>query len=235
MDRSGYEHHGWMGGNAMDNGGGSPFVTTGYTFQNYAWNTWSIGPARPERCPEFKKDADGSGYLRFNGKSDWVLLPPRSMMPYAETVELVVRPEKTYRRMIIFSGQGARGDEGFIKMRIGLNSRLQPIVELPRTKAVITGVISLPEDRWSHLAVVNDCREIRLYANGKLDGRSNRVGLYNGFHQLTFIHLGLDSRAMNHTYSNWELDRAADYYQGGLREVRITGRPLGAEEFISVR
>lgn len=239
FDSSGFRHHGWIGYPKTGHFGGGFDHEIGYYFRNVWTGNWPLprntdGSLAP-RSPEFCKDATFGGYLRFDGKEDWVLLPSRTQMPFASTIELIVRREDTGRKMIVYCGQGNGGnrDGEMMKLRIGFDENGRALAETPETKQTIVSDQPVPPQKLVNLAVVDDCKEITLYVDGIAQAARAKSSANNMNRVYTFVHLGLNSRALSNGSGFWNLANAADFFKGDLARVRITGRPLQPKDFIS--
>ena len=250
MDHSGYDRHGWLGLDRVGRlfGGlhlhDGPF---GFRFGNY------FGTAtRPIRsadqlgddAPEFRDPPGDRPHLRFDGEDDVVFFPQRTGFPYAETIELVLRPgnSDSGREQTVFSyalNWGGSRDDGRAvtnKVTIGLDEKGRLLVRAEDDGSdaipVLRSSAPLPESAWSHVAVVYDGREVRAYINGKpLEGALTLLP-HRGLRHHTSVLLGGRMNA----YRVQELTRKDEpvirFFAGDVAELRITGRPLAPDAFL---
>lgn len=241
-DSSGYNHHGYLGGRIAY----SDFGPYWYNYGNYfkLWKTRAeLGSQPDSTAPVYKMDSDGTTYLYFDGVNDRVHLPPRTMFPYGETWEMVIRPERTGKPAMLVQPASAGGKR---KMTIGLDKDGYLVVEAitsfqydyPNLDApLVIGAIrsNLPTStkKWTHIAVVNDCRHITLYVDGKQQGTPLTVKKPAAiFKAQTMVKLGGRFAGSDH---QWIADGGTDFYKGGMKEVRVTGRPLSPNEFLDMK
>ena len=237
FDSSGYEHHGWLGGDKLGNGPGTANSVSGYCFQNFGW-TWTP-PAKDTRpdAPQFVIDDDGTGCVEFDGKRTFGILPSRTQAPFSETIELLVKPEKTGREMalacssVCISGGSGKEDRD-IKQKICLSEDLRPFVLFPSNGLRVSGGEPLAVGRWSRIALVNDSARARLFVDGRLVAEGGPVPISNWFRSASYIALGVDMKANAHAYSTWPLDKADGFYKGRMRRVRVTARALAVDELL---
>lgn len=160
--------------------------------------------------------------LLFNGNSSaWCpSLPPEGWTAAnALTVALWVRP--TGRMDATLIQLGSSEQNGFV-WYLGIQAG-RPASSIGRVQVespdAVAGTENLPVNQWSHLAATSDGRMLRLYVNGSEVARTalvkNRGAVPMG--DLTFF-VGQAPRIDQFRYS------------GGMDEVRLWQRELGAEE-----
>jgi len=241
LDVSGHDHHGWMSNRRTRVGhlGDGPF---GFNFaHHFAKFDQPIRAAEQlgDTAPKRRASATGDGYLRFDGRDDYVFFHARTDFPFVSTIELTIRPADPQREMIVLSTlplSGAREQ----RMNIGLDANGRLIVESPfRTNEydgsaqVLRSERVIPPDQWTHVAVVNDGRHIRAYLNGEQVDQRIDSPLWGAWNLKNFLFLGgrkVDDnpfRKGTKRQFKWEAR-----YEGDLAELRITGRPLEVDEFL---
>jgi len=238
-DSSGYNHHGYLGGRTS----WSDFGPFWYNYGNYfkGWKTRTELGSQPDSiAPVYRTDPDGTSYLYFDGVNDRVHLPPKTMFPYGETWEMVLRPERTGKPAVLVQPAGASKSR---KMTIGLDDQGYllveaitsfqydyPDMEAPTVTETIRSSVPVSTDKWTHIAVVNDCRHIALYIDGRQDGKQLVIKKpATIFKAQSMVKLGGRFAGSDH---QWIADGGTDFYKGGIREVRVTGRPLTPDEFL---
>ena len=229
VDVSGYEHHGIVNGKGF---GGGHHDYTGY---NHLHN----GPVAPDARRLFRRDGDGTGFYRLEGE-DALMFMGATAMPGAGTYEVSVRPASPGQDAGVLScGRGHVALDVVPDGRVRLSRRQvanRQTLEWRRNECLSKSV--LPVGRWTRLAVVYDLKEIRLYFDGRLEasmeaapnffpegfGRAHRP-----FHSDEFLGNMLIGAACRQPYTP---ERP---FKGDVRHVRITGRNLAPDEFLTAR
>lgn len=225
LDSSGYDHYGLLG--PAPGGCGGSLGSTGYRFEH--WRGQSRDAVDPKYTPAYKTDAaTGQKYLEFSG-NQYVSLMGGTAFNYASTYELKIKPA------IFGKKQGLLGSgNGQINLIVLENGK----VELSRTAAVeapngtlpgnaggvgkIVSKDTLSLNKWYHLAAVYDLKTLSLYINGKLQGEC-RLSPNSDRDIFNWVTVGC---------SNQWLFTPINFFNGGIRDIRIYGRNLNPEEFL---
>jgi len=221
LDVSGYMHHGSINGSGY--GGGH----LGYTGYNYYHN----GPVAVRNINKqtslFQKDPDGRGFLRFSGK-DYVMIMGSTAFPGASTYELSVRPLELGKVMgLLGSGNNQ------IALKVLPNGTVQAtrrsetegmggIAPKQTFQSTAVSKTALKVGQWTRIAVVYDCKELKLYFNGNLEGKAICVPTA-GHGWINHLIVGASNQWVWNPIEN---------FKGDLREIRIYGRNLSPEEFL---
>jgi hypothetical protein len=234
-DHSGYRHHGWLGVHGRH--GYVEFGPFGSRFSHLfpearapVAASGNLGP----HAPSFERDGDGTGYLRFDGENDFVLLPPRTRMPLAGTHELQVRGAGSGQRQTLvgtFNSPYFGGLGQTQPWRLDLTAEGTPeLVVMPDTGQTtrIQADGAIGENQWTHLAVVYDLREWRLYVDGTPVGVTE-MAPRGEFQVATSLLLGANPGA-NKPPSVPSNPGTA--FAGDLAAFRATCRPLEPESFL---
>ena len=219
-DRSGYEHHGYLGGKGY---GGGHLARTGYRHEH----TGAVGPAVPAAAPTWRRGADGKGFLSFDG-ANYVMVQGGTAFPYASTYECSVRPRATGTRQGILGAPN--GQIRLVRLPDGRiqAARDQATEGMGGAKpkrgepATVTSRLPVPEGRWSHIAAVYDLRHLALYVDGHLQGKAPSAPL-RSHEWINALVLGGTCRFP------YEPEPS---FAGDLRDVRIYGRNLTPAEFL---
>ena len=225
LDVSGHDHHGYLGGEGY---GGGNFSHVGYRFEHIP-----LTGVRPdmekEYIPQYRKDADGTGYLDFNGKS-YVMIQGGTAFPYASTYELYVKPEKIGERQAII-GTANNSVNLYLTEDGRIEATRLGMTEAVQWKETTVGILSkkgIQPKIWTHIAVTYDLKELKLYVNGILEDSvevksSTEKTPHTGLERSHAVVIGgTVARPFIHKSS----------FVGGVRNIRIYGRNLGPEEFL---
>jgi hypothetical protein len=245
MDHSGYDRHGWLGlGRNLRTFGGvhstdGPF---GFRFEhNFGDATHPIRPAAQlgNDAPRFREASDQPSHLRFDGQNDVVYFPQRTGFPYAETVEIRLRPKRLNREQTVFSyalnygnGKGLTN-----KLTIGIGPKGHLLVKAEDDGSsdipIIRSSTALPTDSFTHVAVVYDGQTVRAFVNGQRVAGQLTLKPYRGLRHYTSVFLGGRISFYKIQRSNWPNDAMTRHFAGDVAEFRMTGRPLKPSEFFS--
>jgi hypothetical protein len=214
LDASGYEHHGYLGGEGY---GGGHLDHTAYRHEHKPLLGVEPLTAPSEKVPVFTKDATGTGYLAFGGRA-YVMIQGGTTFPYAYTYEMSIRPTALGQR------QGLLGAaNGSINLYLAADGTIEA------TRGKYTDVSSRVQStdratagQWHRLAVVCDLRELTLYLDGKKQAAAAVVP-QDGLEWYTAVVLGGTCR----DYADPQ-----PAFTGDLRQVRFYGRNLQPAEFL---
>lgn len=219
QDSSGYEHHGYIGGEGY---GGGHLQQTGYRHEH----TGPVPPRQPED-PLFQRDPDGRGYYQFKGKG-YMMLMGGTMPPYASTVELDIRLKQLVPGGIL--GTGNRQ----LSMQILPDGRLQLHKEngvegmggdKPAHKhfAEVISKDPLPLNQWVKVSVVYDLQKVTLFINKQIQGEATFPPCpeHEWFNAMVIGALG-----------TFPYSRPENFAQIDIRDIRVYGRNLSPEEFL---
>ncbi|MBO4649412.1 MAG: hypothetical protein J5806_14785 [Lentisphaeria bacterium] len=224
LDVSGYMHNGSINGSGY--GGGH----LGYTGYNY-YHNGQVSVKDPEQqFSIFKRDPDGRGFLRFSGK-DHITIMGSTAFPGASTYELSVRPAELGRTMgLLGSGNNQISlkilPDGTIQAARGAETEGQGGTA-PKKKFVnrINSKTRIEAGKWTRIAVVYDCRKLRLYLNGELENEADSAPV-RGHDWINHLLVGASNK--------WVWD-PIEHFKGDICNIRIYGRNLAPEEFLSER
>ncbi|MBC8443467.1 LamG domain-containing protein [PVC group bacterium] len=222
LDRSGYEHHGYVGGKGY---GGGHLARTGYRHEH-------TGPVRPggeKSRPAWGQDETARGFLRFDGDS-YAMIQGGTAFPYAATYECMARPARLGGEQGILGA--ANGQVALVILDDGrVRASRSGAVEgtggskPPRRETVsVTSTTALATGKWSHLAVVYDLRELKLYVNRDHQG-SKPVAPMRSHEWINAVVIGGLCRFPY---------KPVPGFVGDLWNLRIYGRNLALGEFVSV-
>ena len=238
-DRSGYEHHAWLGthGRNRFHESGPYGFRFSHHFANARFPLEKPGDVN-RHAPEFRQD-DAAGYLRFDGEHNYILFPPYTRLPQSGTYEMWIRHRPNGNEQTLLSaqpqwliGQAGRRPMQFV---LSLDAEGRPVLRTEvggRREAERRLSESLPEDGWTHLALVHDLRHWHLYLNGEPVGEpldSYPLGEYRGFTEMLF---GLRPTGKGNAWNHNNPNQVADPFAGDLHELRFSARPLAPEEFL---
>jgi len=224
FDSSGYEHHGYLGGEGYPGGSGTHLLRTGYRHEH-------TGSARPPKAgrsqPKFHYDSKNKGYLEFTGK-EFAMIQGGTAFPYASTYEVIVQPEKSDKRQMIFGAAGVQ-----VAVAIEADGTLSVyksyIIEDPaglkpkvRKTATFTSTKKISTDTWTHIAIVYDLKKLELYINGQLDG-SCKVPPNKTYEKINSFVLGGNCGFPFNPKPS---------FKGKIKMLRIYGRNLKTNEFL---
>ena len=207
LDESGWEHHGFVCGTGF---GGGHLGHTGYHHLHYGGQGLSGGGRSL-----FRRDADGTGYLAFNGSNDYVMVMGGTAFPGSATYELKVRPAEFGREMgLIGSGMG--------QMNIDLlkDGTLRVSRKAKGGVAEVVSKDKLPMGVWSRVAAVYDLKNLSLYINGCFVG-SVVAEDAGGMDFFSEVIIGSQDK---HPWT------PVGHFKGDIGHVRMTGRNLSEEE-----
>ena len=222
VDTSGWGHNGSIRGSGF--GGGH----LGYTGYNH-YHNGPIGPGKPDARTMFRREADGRGYLAFNGSNDYVVVHGGTAFPGAFTYELRVRPAGLGREA------GLLGTcNGQIAVDILADGRVKVVRKNSRegaggkiTKAVFSDEIvsktPLAAGEWTRLVVTYDLEKLTLYFNGREEGSSASAAFDPGHEWLNFLMIGSKCKWV------WT---PVEHFKGDIGEMRFYGRNLDPSEFL---
>ena len=222
LDVSGYMHNGSINGSGY--GGGH----LGYTGYNY-YHNGPVSVKDPEQqFSIFKRDPDGRGFLHFSGK-DHITIMGSTAFPGASTYELSVRPAELGKVMGLL---GSGNNQIAVKILPDGTVRAARQAETegmggsaPKNKFVnrIDSKTRIEAGRWTRIAVVYDCRKLRLYLNGKLESEADSAPV-RGHDWINHLLVGASNK--------WVWD-PIEHFTGDIRDIRIYGRNLAPEEFLA--
>jgi len=206
-DESGWEHHGYIRGTGF---GGGHLGHTGYNHLHYSGQG-----SLAKGSPLFRRDADGTGYLSYNGSNDYVMVMGGTAFPGSATYEARVRPAEYGReRGIIGSGMGQMNIDLLKDGKLRVSRKAKGGVRSVTTKA------PLPIGVWSQVAAVYDLKTLALYVNGERVG-SVAAEDASGLDFFNEVILGAKDQ---HPWT------PVAHFRGDIGRVRITGRNLPQEE-----
>ena len=222
IDRSGYEHHGYLGGKGY---GGGHLARTGYRHDH-------TGPVRPggdKSRPAWGRDEAGRGLLHFDGAS-YAMIQGGTAFPYAATYECALRPTSLGREQGILGA--ANGQVSLVLLEDGRvrASRAGAVEGMggskpPRRETVsVTSSARVAAGKWSHVAVAYDLRELKLYVDGEPQG--SRPVLPMRSHE--WINAMVIGGLCKFPY------KPVPRFVGDMRSVRFYGRDLEPGEFLRV-
>ena len=172
VDASGWGHNGCIRGSGY---GGGHLGHTGYNhYHNGPVPTTLGGKFRSL----FRRDADGRGYLSFNGSNDYVMVMGGTAFPGACTYELSVRPAELGREVGLLSTaynnqmQIWLTADGFVKVSHQSEKEVQEggkKVSRKRVDSFVSDAKLVP-GQWARIAVVYDLRKVSLFVNGAAAG-----------------------------------------------------------------
>jgi hypothetical protein len=188
----------------------------------FGWNVVALGgggnwgrslpEARPKPSTEKTEDGGERRYLAFDGKRTRVLLQIGSFPHDTFTLEARLRPSKHSEAGYVFSDQNEAVAFGVLP---------DGKVFFQRGKTRLHSDVSIPTDRWTHVAAVYDGRELRLHVDGAPAG-SREVGPW--------------VRSINSVPAIGCLHREhlkfSHFYHGEIAGLSVVARPLSPEEFL---
>ncbi|HPS09295.1 MAG TPA: hypothetical protein PLG22_17340 [Kiritimatiellia bacterium] len=234
VDYSGYGHHGWLGGNGSGTGPGTAGSVDGYSFQNFGWDFLPPERSTPKDAPRFVRDGDGVGAVRFDGTNSIAILPARTQAPFAQTVEMEIKPDATGRKMILAASGGHDGgveEKDFAKQRIGLTEDLHVFAHFPGAGTAVTSQTALASGEWSKVALVDDGERATVFVNGRPVAKGRSSPPNNRIRTAGYLVVGFETTG-NHCYSTWYEKKDGAHYSGLLRRIRVTARALRGEELL---
>ncbi len=218
MDVGGLLHN----GNYIEGAVGDPFGSLRRTGYRHYVNDMDTLP----RPGLFQKDADGKGFIRLDAdKKAFFMLAGGTAFPYSYTYEISVRPLETGRPMgilgtvlgplnLFLDAEGrmvASRETGF--------EHTEPPSE--HKTVTVSSLKPLEKGKWSRIAVTYDCQTLKLYVDGELQGEV-ASGLDAEHATLNYVSVGCRLRFLQEPY---------DFFNGDIRNLRLTGRPLAPSEF----
>ncbi|MBQ6914525.1 MAG: LamG domain-containing protein, partial [Kiritimatiellae bacterium] len=227
VDASGWGHNGCIRGSGY---GGGHLGHTGYNhYHNGPVPTTLGGKFRSIFC----RDADGRGYLSFNGSNDYVMVMGGTAFPGAFTYELSVRPTELGREVGLLSTaynnqiQIWLANDGAVKVA---HQSEREVVEggkkvVRRKVDSLTSDVKLTPGRWVRLAVVYDLRTVRLFVDGAQAGAVSSPPARSA-EFINHVVLGAKCGGL------WS---PTAHFKGDMRQVRMYGRNLSPSELIGAR
>ena len=218
---------GW-GHNAAVRGSGFGGGHLGYTGYNH-YHNGPVGQFKPGEASPWHCDADGKGYLSFNGSNDYVVIHGGTAFPGAFTYELKVRPAEFGREA------GLLGTcNGQISVDVLADGRVKVVRKNSRegaggkiTKAEFSDEIvskaPLALGEWTRLAVVYDLRKLTLFFNGEEQGTCASTSYDAGHEWLNFLMVGARCQWV------WT---PVEHFKGDIGEMRFYGRNLWPAELL---
>ena len=224
LDMSGWGHNGAIRGSGF---GGGHLGHTGYNhYHNGPVPTTLDGKFRSL----FRRDADGRGYLAFNGSNDYVMVMGGTAFPGAFTYELSVRPAEIGREIGLLS----TAYNNQIQIWMAMDGSVKVSHQSDREsveggkKVVRKRVDSFKSDaklapgKWTKLAVVYDLRTVTLFVDGVPAGS---VVSPPSRQAETINHIVIGAKCSG-------LWNPAAHFKGDIRAVRMYGRNLSPDEFL---
>ena len=221
LDESGWQHNGRL----LHTKAGLFNNHLGFTGYNHYHNGCTT-PRGGKRC--FRRDPDGRGYLSFDGTNDYATVAGCTAFPGACTYELSVRPAEIGREMgLVGSANGqieiAIMPDGAVRAsRSGAVEGMGGSAPTRKFKQSVKSKTRLPVGKWAKIAVTYDLRTIRLYVNGTLEGEAD-IGPTRDHEWINHVTIGAKCGFVHETHS---------YFHGDIRNIRMYGRNLSAEEFL---
>jgi len=221
IDQSGYDHHGMLGGSGY---GGGHLQRTAYRHEHL---DGTAGSSMPQNAPEFKTDENGKGFLHFANGS-YVIIMGGTAFPYAYTYELSFKPEafgKTQGLIGTPNGQFnlALTPAGLLSAwRVSCIEGEGGSKPVKKQRAEVLSRQKLEPGKWHRAAVVYDMKKLSLYLDGELQGETASVP-DRGHEWINLVTIGSLCAFV------WT---PVDYFTGGIRDIRIYGRNLCADELL---
>ena len=184
---------------------------------------------------EWAKDGKNGGALAFNGASSLIEVPHHeSLFPGGDalTIEAWFKPASFPGGHPVIARKGAVAESGWGFDTPGGKIR-GFVYTAPGDPVVANGTTQMELDRWHHLAMVYDGKEIRIYLDGELDGEVPRKGDINENEASVWIgkkaneNIWLDGvldelRILNIAISQEQIQ--ADMEEGIAFAVEVTGK-----------
>ncbi len=205
IDRSGYQHHGYLGGGGY---GGGHLKFTGYHFEH----SGTVEPLPVPAQPLFARDPDGTGYLAFDG-AQHVSMMAATIPPYALTVELELRPRAVGAEQTILAA-GNRQLRLYLDSEGRLHASRLGQIGADETVADVAGKTPLQQGQWHRIKVCYDLRQLRLYVDGELQGSVKLAPLPGSvWHNFALLGCGISGF--------WD---PAQHFTGDLRNLTLQSR-----------
>ncbi|MBO7742073.1 MAG: hypothetical protein J6S21_05915 [Victivallales bacterium] len=124
------------------------------------WNWFSSDEnTRPKSVETAGPDGKPTRAMRFDGKTDTIAMPSRTMPYGAYTLEMVIKPEGSFQDTFLFCDQ----NEGAI---LTINTQGKVRLGRLKNKAAVSST-ALADGKWYHIAAVYDGASLNLYINGR--------------------------------------------------------------------
>jgi YD repeat-containing protein len=159
------------------------------------------------------------GAIHFNAADhDHLTIPASPQLNFSKafTLEAWVKPEEERKWAPIFAKTEASEEAGFSYLLYARNGEGKPegqVLEGKENWSSPKGAEALPQNAWSHVALVSDGEDMRLFVNGKVVDTENAATPPSTEGALQ---IGGDS---------W-----GEYFDGAIDEVRLYDRALDGEE-----
>ena len=221
LDESGWQHNGRL---LSEKTGmfGNHLGYTGYNHYHNGRTTPCGGKSR------FGRDADGRGYLSFDGTNDYASIAGCTAFPGACTYELSVRPAENGREMGLVGAPNGQieivitPDGAVCTSRSGAVEGMGGSAPTRKFTQSVTSKARLAVGEWAKIAVTYDLRTIRLYVNGALEGEAD-VGPTRDHEWINHVTIGAKCGFVHETSA---------YFRGDIRAIRMYGRNLSPDEFL---
>ena len=224
VDQSGWGHNGAINGRSGFAGG-----HLGYTGYNHYHN--GMIPMAPNGVSGlYGREADGMGYLSFNGSNDYVIIQGGTAFPGAFTYEFSVRPREIGLREQGLLGTGNNQLSVTLmktgRLRVSRRSANEDAGGEKPQKTVeskFDSTVKLVAGKWHRVAIVYDLRKLTLFVDGQEAG-SCAASPMRGHEWLNHIILA--------AHCGW-VWTPQDHFKGDLAMIRLTGRNLTPSEFLN--
>jgi hypothetical protein len=221
LDSSGNEHHGSLDPTFRRGG----LYRTSYRYEH----TGKISTARTPQA-KYLKDYNGKSCLYFDGKGYGAIMGGTAF-PYSFTYEMYICPEDVAKKQtFLAAGNGQINltilPGGKLMTNRGKATEGAGGEKLTKNNSEYTAQVvsktNIESHKWTHVAVVYDLKNLKLYINGKFEGE---VPLYPS-RASEWINPMIIGGACRFPY--WGIPQFA----GGMRKIRFYGRPLESSEFL---
>lgn len=220
LDSSGNEHHGSL---APDWRRGALYRTS------YRYEHSSAMPASARPQAVFKPSLGGKPALYFDG-TGYAAFMGGTAFPYSFTYEMYLLPDSVEKEQDVFGSGNGQISMGILAGGKIIARRGQAVegaggekltAKTSNHTAQVVSESAVSPGKWVHVAVVYDLRELKLFINGKLEGKAPLEPSRNG-EWLNAVVVGGKGQFPY---------RCEPQYKGGIRRMRFCGRPLQPEEF----
>ena len=186
------------------------------------YQLFNPGDGSDKKGPRWTTGISGSG-LEFDGLDDYVEIPHSKSLDISGpiTIEVWIKLNRFFPNWRAIVSKGS-SEHGWYNLGIsgGMESKMATILRVGRESIQVMAETNLELNKWYHLAMTYDQKNIKLYLNGKSEKSQPETGVIKNSNAP--LYLGNSHGSATH--------HGGRLFPGIIDEVEIYNKALTAEE-----